>query len=329
MRKVWVLFLLLGVLMLFGIELYPPVDNPRITSTFGEYRPLGIRGPHFHMGVDFSTARRIGVDIKAAADGYLVRVVIDDDDIYGYTVVLQHEGGYRTVYAHLSDFSPKIKELVQDILSTYKGKRVVVRFTPGDVVFKKGDVVGKSGSTGEAMKPHCHFEVRNEDETVSYDPMLFLVGVPRPIDEKVILEQMIIDGSPTVYVEGGEYYYEGDYPKIEILGFSVGNGNRLGLKDIKMYMNSELIYEISFDQIEWTDFGNVSYVYNGKRSYMTVEDYVAWYRLYPVDLHSQIPIIKVNKFPQIKRFPYRAEIRLELYDAWGLKRTFRFYVRRR
>ncbi len=327
MKRILAILLILPAVILAAIEFYPPVDNPRVTSTFGEFRPLGNRGPHFHMGVDFSTDRRQGIDIKAAADGWLVRIEIDNDDIYGYTVVLQHEGGYRTLYAHLSDFSPKLKEIVEDIKRNFKGKRVVVEFQKGDIYFHRGDVIGKSGSTGEALKPHCHFEVRDEAEEKSYDPMALFKDnvIPRPPDEKIVVQYLTINGSPVEFVDGAQYTFRGDHPELEILAFSIGNGNRLGLKDIRVFLNDKILYEISFDSIPWVDFNNVFLVYDGKRSKMSVEEYVAWYILYP---KGQVSVVKVNNYPKVKRFPSKAEIRIELYDAWGMKKTVHFFLRR-
>ncbi|MCD6450566.1 MAG: M23 family metallopeptidase [Thermotogaceae bacterium] len=329
MRRLLATLIVISIVVIgFSLELYPPVDNPRVTATFGEYRPLGSRGPHFHMGVDFSTTRMIGIDIKAAADGYLDRVIIDKDDIYGYVVVLVHEGGYKTLYAHMSDFAPAIKEITDDLEKEFDGERVVVQFHPNDIVFKRGEVVGKSGSTGEAMQPHAHFEVRDENEEASYDPMLFLVGVPRPIDEKVVFDMISVDSTVMSFVDGGEYTFTGDIPKLEILAYSVGNGNRLGLKDIKYYLNGNLIYEISFSKIGWIDFGNVSYVYDGEKSRMSVEEYVAWYKLYPIDLNANLSMIKVNRFSEVKRFPDVSNVKIVLENAWGMKKEARIVLRR-
>jgi len=329
MKRLFAIMIIISIALIgYALKLYPPVDNPRVTSTFGEYRPLGSRGPHFHMGMDFSTARRIGIDIKAAANGYLDRIVIDKDDIYGYVVVLVHEDGYKTLYAHLSDFAPVVKEITDELKREFDGERIVVQFHPNDIIFEKGEVIGKSGSTGEAMKPHCHFEVRDEEEKTSYDPMLFLVGVPRPIDEKVVLDKISIDSTVMSFVDGGEYEFKGDFPKLEILAYSIGNGNRLGLKDIKYYLNGTLIYELSFSKIDWLDFGNVSYIYDGERSRMNVEEYVAWYRMYPIDMEANLSTIKVNRFPEVKRFPDTSNIKIVLEDVWGMKKEVKIILRR-
>lgn len=71
-------------------------------------------------------------------------------DFYGLMIRVENEYGYSTVYAHLS------KILVE------KGQRV-----------KKGQVIGKVGSSGRSTGPHLHFEVWEGDETV--DPLKLMV----------------------------------------------------------------------------------------------------------------------------------------------------------
>lgn len=80
---------------------------------------------------------------------------------YGLAVVLQHGGGVRSLYAHLSR------------LEVSAGERVRGR-----------QEIGRSGSTGNATGPHLHFEVLQDGFAV--DPVPLLGGWPgetRPIPE--------------------------------------------------------------------------------------------------------------------------------------------------
>ena len=98
-----------------------------------------------HEGIDL--AAEIGTDVKAAAEGMVVKVYADDR--LGTTVVISHSGGYKTVYSNLA------------VLGTAE---------EGDEV-KAGQVIGKVGATAlfESEDPsHLHFEVHKED--VKVDP---------------------------------------------------------------------------------------------------------------------------------------------------------------
>jgi murein DD-endopeptidase MepM/ murein hydrolase activator NlpD len=116
-----------GPLMLSEVTASAPVS-----SKFG-WRQDPLTGQAtFHRGVDIAVA--YGHDVKAAADGVVSFAGVQNG--YGNTVVIDHEGGRQTRYAHLS------QELVR----------------AGDVV-SEGQVLGKSGNSGRTTGPHLHFEM--------------------------------------------------------------------------------------------------------------------------------------------------------------------------
>ncbi len=101
----------------------------RIVSRFG-FRVFPWRG--FHSGIDISGSH--GTPIKSAADGVVEYAGWMTG--YGKTVIVDHGFGYKTLYAHASNFA----------VST--GNRV-----------KKGQVIAYIGSTGYATGAHLHYEV--------------------------------------------------------------------------------------------------------------------------------------------------------------------------
>jgi murein DD-endopeptidase MepM/ murein hydrolase activator NlpD len=103
----------------------------------------------FHTGIDI--AEPTGAPIHAAAAG--LAYPLPDPARYGNFVIVQHPGGYATVYAHLSRYNVTWGQRVQ-----------------------AGDVIGFVGSTGNSSGPHLHFEVRFAG--TAYDPMPFLDGQP-------------------------------------------------------------------------------------------------------------------------------------------------------
>lgn len=98
-----------------------------------------------HRAIDI--ANKIGTPIYAAADG--VVVVAGWGTGYGNHIDIDHGGGLKTRYAHMSKF--------------YVGV--------GDHV-KKGEVIGAMGSTGWSTGPHVHFEVMVGSE--KYNPLNYL-----------------------------------------------------------------------------------------------------------------------------------------------------------
>lgn len=105
----------------------------------------GWRRSRMHEGIDI--AARSGTPVHAAEAGHVI--FASRLGGYGNVVVLRHGKVYETVYAHARRFHVK------------KGARV-----------RKGDVIAEVGATGNASAPHCHFEIRRNDDP--RDPLLFL-----------------------------------------------------------------------------------------------------------------------------------------------------------
>ena len=102
-----------------------------------------------HNGLDI--AAEAGTPVVAAADGEIYTIY--EDDTYGTTVVIRHDGGYITKYASLD---PE--------LSVKVGEKVTM-----------GQAIGKVGATAlveTAMGPHVHFSVTYQD--LPMDPAEFL-----------------------------------------------------------------------------------------------------------------------------------------------------------
>ncbi|MCQ2445736.1 MAG: peptidoglycan DD-metalloendopeptidase family protein [Clostridia bacterium] len=128
-----------------GYYFYAPVDSGKISSEFG-YRIL--RGKrNWHSGVDFKVPE--GTNVYATAAGVVTKVGVFGNGDYGEAVVIDHGDGFVTYYAHNSELLVKV------------GDRV-----------KKGTLIALSGNTGNSTGPHCHFEVRLNEEKV--DPFLYM-----------------------------------------------------------------------------------------------------------------------------------------------------------
>lgn len=115
----------------------------RISSQFG-WRTDPLTGANrFHNGVDVAAA--YGTDVPSAAAGRVVFAGVQGG--YGQTVVLEHDGGVQTRYAHLSH----------------------IAVSAGDTI-DRGSLVGRVGSSGRSTGAHLHFEVLEGGRPV--DPRL-------------------------------------------------------------------------------------------------------------------------------------------------------------
>jgi len=115
---------------------FPPAIGD-LTSGFG-FRRWGRR-QKFHYGTDIRMD--VGDPVYASFEG-VVRVAKRSAD-YGYVVLIRHNNGLETLYAHFSQ------------LLAYPGQPV-----------KGGDIIGLAGSTGRSTGPHLHFEVRFKGEKI-------------------------------------------------------------------------------------------------------------------------------------------------------------------
>ncbi|MEP1097287.1 MAG: M23 family metallopeptidase [Cyclobacteriaceae bacterium] len=121
-----------------------PVSNTelrRLASGYG-YRIHPIyKVNKMHWGTDFSI--KTGTPVYATGDG-VIRWTRSNFGGYGKQIEINHGFGYRTKYAHLSEFVVK------------KGQKV-----------KRGELIGYSGNTGGSTAPHLHYEVIKDGKKVN------------------------------------------------------------------------------------------------------------------------------------------------------------------
>ncbi|MDP4020762.1 MAG: peptidoglycan DD-metalloendopeptidase family protein [Candidatus Adlerbacteria bacterium] len=118
-----------------------PLDDVFVTQQFGKtVDSTRLYASGSHDGVDFRATT--GTPVKAALSGMVVEVNLGAVQYcqYGKWVLIRHDNGLSTLYAHLS--SVNVKE--------------------GDAV-ATGKVIGYSGNTGYATGPHLHFTVYASD----------------------------------------------------------------------------------------------------------------------------------------------------------------------
>ncbi|MCM4161183.1 M23 family metallopeptidase [Antarcticibacterium flavum] len=148
-----------------------PLDVPLVLSgTFGE-----LRSNHFHSGLDIKTQQREGLNVIAAAGGFVSRINVQHYG-YGKALYIQHPNGYTTVYGHLKEFSPEIEAYIKKIQYAQESYEVEIYPEAGVLPVNQGDLVAYSGNTGGSGGPHLHFEIRDGNQR-PMNPKLFGINV--------------------------------------------------------------------------------------------------------------------------------------------------------
>lgn len=130
-----------------SIKPFSNADIAGITTRFGYYEDNVKHKLIYHEGIDF--ALTVNSPIYATADG-VVELVWKDKEGYGFRISIDHGYGFRTVYAHLSRFYVREKQVV-----------------------KKGQLIARSGNTGYSFGPHLHYEVHKNN--IPINPLRYMV----------------------------------------------------------------------------------------------------------------------------------------------------------
>lgn len=142
-----------------------PLSYTRISSVFTNKRwhPV-LKRYRAHLGTDF--AAPTGRNIYAAGDGRIE--FVGNKGGYGKTIIINHQNGYKTLYAHQNAFAKGVRQ----------GKNI-----------KKGEHIGYVGNTGLSSGPHLHLGLYRNSTAI--DP-LTVINKPKlqgldPKDKKTFL----------------------------------------------------------------------------------------------------------------------------------------------
>lgn len=127
-----------------GTWKWPVPTNRYVSSHYGYRNIFGYR--EFHTGIDIPAPERTPI---IASNSGVVTTARYASTGYGNRVIVDHGGGYKTLYAHCYSLNVKV----------------------GDYV-AQGDVIAYVGSTGMSTGNHLHFEIRENDVTVNPYPYI-------------------------------------------------------------------------------------------------------------------------------------------------------------
>lgn len=163
-----------------------PLSRIHVVSAFGNRIHPILRRWAFHQGVDYRAGH--GTPVYAVADGVVIEARYNGG--WGNNVRIKHSSGMISQYAHLASMSAR------------NGQKV-----------RKGQVIGRVGSTGQSTGAHLHFGLMQGNSWVNPN-RLRMVGAEKlndkqmesfRIQQQVIREQLLqIQSSPGMQVVKGQ-----------------------------------------------------------------------------------------------------------------------------
>lgn len=257
---------------LFAAYAWPLDAPPTLTSSYGDFR-----AQHFHGGIDLSTGRRIGVPVRAVANGTVARVRASGVG-YGLSVYLRLDAGRTAVYAHLDAFEEKLGAWVAAVQESTARYEQDLYPPAGRFHYKRGQTIGFSGETG-AGPPHLHVELREGE--MGLNPLAHGLAVKDGV--RPAIEALWVTPSPG----GGQV--EGSYlPKrydaqggngahrlaapvpvwgpirlaVEASDGHDAGSARLGIYRVEAWLDGEPIYGAHVDSVSWLETREVKVAFD-------------------------------------------------------------------
>jgi hypothetical protein len=231
------------------VKLRNPLSNMILIGNFCE-----LRATHFHAGLDIRSP--IGTKIYSPEDGYISRIKVSGYG-YGNGLYITHYNGYKTVYGHLSNYTPQVKDYIKRL--QFEKKVFAIDTLLDSTIFpiKKGEVIGYVGNTGRSYGPHLHFEVRSINDE-PYNPLLFgfsyndtkapeikTIAVYPASDYSTINGQKnsitFTSNTTEINVSGPIYF------GVEAYDYTNDVSNRMAIYSIKLFVDEKLIFHSAFD----------------------------------------------------------------------------------
>jgi hypothetical protein len=249
----------------------PIKHSTRLSGSYGEPRT-----GHFHSGIDFKQSRGVPHDsIFSVGDGMIARISVKPDG-YGNSLYIEHPNGYTSVYAHLYDFSPAIRQFINQKMYAKKVHRLDFDATSDTILIRQGEFIGIMGNTGRSSAPHLHFEIRDTKVEVPINPANF--GFKPSDDQAPTIKGIIIyslgpDGEiySKQYIsatkeKNGKYSLDQKMITVESLAVGIGvhcydtmNGasNHNGIYGMTTYVNGLENFAFVLDKIPFNQSGYI------------------------------------------------------------------------
>lgn len=245
---------------------WPLSEREGLTSSFGEWR-----SGHLHAGIDLPI-NKIGDEVYSSVGGWVMRVKVSPWG-YGKVVYIKSPEGEIFVYAHLSDFSSKLRKIVRSKQLRKVSYAVEIWFKKGEIPVEEGEIIAYAGRSG-CSAPHLHFEWRDKNNN-PIDPFVRGFNVPDTIPPLIKAVRFVpmdeiskISGSHigrifepvsdtiSVFIEGTVGI------EIETVDRVNKKSGRLGPKEIRLYKNGLLIRREFVDRFSYSNYKDARFLFD-------------------------------------------------------------------
>lgn len=240
-----------------------PTDITNImTSAFGEFRST-----HFHAGIDISTRGQVGASVFAARDGYIEQVGVSSFG-YGKYILMRHDDGFATLYAHLDSFDDPVESRVYEYQKETGRYNIIMNFEPEEFRYHRGETIARSGSTGSGP-PHIHFEIRDRNNNpvnpklsggIAINdrmPPVFNRIAAIPVDVHAFVNDRITPVTlPAIAIRAGEYVVRDPIRIRGTVGLAIDVHDRNndtwyrhGIYGMDFFLDDSLVYSLRYDRL--------------------------------------------------------------------------------
>ncbi len=219
----------LAVLAISNVSFRWPLNNPVLTSTYGE-----SRADHFHDGMDFISSDRSVFPVKEGKLLYTWNRSLFPLDNYwggGNYKVIKHDDDYVSVYMHLQDGESLKKE------------------------YTENDVIGHVGNTGRSYGSHIHFSILNSKLRYSINPFSVMPAILDTKVPEILYFYIRIDNRYVRINPDSSIRLTQHYPMLVEIRDSASGRERLGVYKMKVLFNGNEILNTEYDRIDYSENG--------------------------------------------------------------------------
>ncbi len=227
-----------------------PVEKKILTATFGESRKN-----HYHAGIDIAGGDQAIHPIEKGELVFYSEEADDPEDIpsgMGSFIVLEHQGGIRSIYAHIERGSIQ------------KNK----------IAVEKPDVIGVTGDTGYSVGKHLHLEIFDKELNQLVNPLLLLPALEDKQAPFLKSLYLVKNGEQTAlkrwqFIGAGTYELQLEvYDQSQFVRYFCP----MAPYSISVFLNGEETFSLQYDSLKDVQ-GEI--VLNGKSGLTLRKHYVA------------------------------------------------------